>query len=213
MNWKQLPLGPLQTNCYVLYDNDKNAVIIDPAGDADKLLTYLQENDLHPVVILLTHAHFDHIGALDTVRDAYSIPVYLHDQESDWLGDAQKNGSGRMMPEAAFTTKPADHLLHSEGTLQLGSFEFQWLHTPGHSPGSVSYWHKETNTVFSGDVLFSGGVGRTDLYGGDMDTLLASIHEQLLELPENTVVACGHGPFTDIEAEMDSNPFINGFGA
>ncbi|MFB4164572.1 MBL fold metallo-hydrolase [Alteribacillus sp. JSM 102045] len=211
MNWKQIPLGPLQTNCYVLYDNEKDAVIFDPGGDAPILKKWLQENELKPLAILLTHAHFDHIGAVSEIRQLYNIEVYLHEKEKDWLTDPHKNGSALFMGDEFITSEQADHHINREGKLSIGSFSFEMFETPGHSPGSVSFYHSESETIFSGDVLFSGSIGRTDLPGGSHQELLNSIHDKLIDLPENTQVACGHGPTTTIGAEMDSNPFLNGF--
>ncbi|SDH50170.1 Glyoxylase, beta-lactamase superfamily II [Alteribacillus persepolensis] len=211
MNWKQIPLGPLQTNCYVLFNHQREAVIFDPGGDAHVLKSWLSKNDITPAAILLTHAHFDHIGAVSDIRQTYNIDVYIHEKEQDWLTDPGKNGSIHFLPDSPIQTEPADHLLQGNSSLNVGGFTLDMYETPGHSPGSISFYHKETEVVFSGDVLFSGSIGRTDLPGGNHQTLLTSIHQTLLELPENTTVACGHGPVTSIEAEMDSNPFLNGF--
>ncbi|SDI32252.1 MBL fold metallo-hydrolase [Natribacillus halophilus] len=209
MNWKQAPLGPAQTNAYVLHNQEGEAVIFDPGGAGEAFEAALKRDNITPLAILLTHAHFDHIGALDHIRDAFNIPVYLHKREESWLADPEKNLSIAMTPEG-ITSRPADYLLAGEKTLPVGPFTFQLYETPGHSPGSLSYYHEATGTVFSGDVLFQAGIGRTDLPGADEGTLLGSIHHKLLELPENTAVACGHGPTTTIAAEMDTNPFLNG---
>ncbi|SFE30358.1 MBL fold metallo-hydrolase [Alteribacillus iranensis] len=211
MNWEQIPLGPLQTNCYVLYNHQREAVIFDPGGDAGVLERWLQDNEITPVAILLTHAHFDHIGAVDDIKRTYNVDVYLHKNEEDWLGDPEKNGSARFLGGSSITIDKANHLLSGETVLSVGSFQFTMYETPGHSPGSISFYHQESSTVFSGDALFFGGIGRTDLPGGDHQLLLNSIHEKLLQLPEDTVVACGHGPTTTIGNEMDSNPFLHGF--
>ncbi|WP_252311714.1 MBL fold metallo-hydrolase [Sinobaca sp. H24] len=211
MDWKQIPLGPLQTNCYVLFNENKEAVIFDPGGHGDILNTWLIENDLRPQAVLLTHAHFDHIGAVEDVRQKWNIPVYLHETENDWLTDPEKNGSSRFLGGATIKAEPADVFITKESELQAGSFHFSLFHTPGHSPGSVSFYHKETETVFSGDVLFENGIGRTDLPGGDYETLIKSINDFLMPLPEDTAVACGHGNVTTIGNEMTSNPFLHGF--
>ncbi|WP_078552887.1 MBL fold metallo-hydrolase [Bacillus alkalicellulosilyticus] len=211
MNYKQIPLGPLQTNCYVLIDDAKKMVIFDPGGNGEQLNEWIAEQGFEPIAILLTHAHFDHIGAVDVVRQRWNIPVYLHKNEEDWLANPEKNGSAFFMGDAAITASKADHLLEKDGTLNVGSFSFTVLHTPGHSPGSVSYYFEKENVVFSGDALFSGSIGRTDLREGNHEQLLQSIHTKLLELPEETVVASGHGPLTTIGQEMDSNPFLSGF--
>ncbi|WP_059103254.1 MBL fold metallo-hydrolase [Shouchella shacheensis] len=208
---KQLPLGPLQTNAFVLQNKSNECVIIDPGGDGDALLRWLHQSEMHPLAILLTHAHFDHMGAVDDVRNAFGCPVYIHEAEQEWLVDPSQNGSERFgLP--AIKAKAADVVLtDKDEELTIGAFTFSLLKTPGHSPGSVSYYYQEEAIVFSGDALFASGIGRTDLPGGNHEQLLASIHEKLLTLPENTTVACGHGPVTTIGAEMDQNPFLSGF--
>ncbi|WP_216831718.1 MBL fold metallo-hydrolase [Alkalihalobacterium elongatum] len=211
MNWKQVPLGPLQTNCYLLINDQKEAVIFDPGGDGPQLNAYLKKEGITPLAILLTHAHFDHIGAVDDIRSEWNIEVYLHKDERDWLGDATKNGSAFFLGNQEIIIKDADHLIQEEGTLSIGSFKFSIYETPGHSPGSISFYFKPLGIVFSGDALFAGSIGRTDLPGGSHQLLLDSIHDKLLELPEETIVASGHGPTTTIGQEMDSNPFLSGF--
>lgn len=210
MEWKQIPLGPLQTNAYVLFNEDKEAIIFDPGGEGEKLNNWLKSEKLKPTAILLTHAHFDHIGAVDDVRDFWNIPVYIHKKEKDWLTDPKKNGSALFMGSNSVKVKNADYLIKEDGKLEIGSFLFEVLETPGHSPGSISFYFKKLGIVFSGDVLFAGGIGRTDLPGGSYEVLMDSINQKLMELPENTVVASGHGPLTRIGIEMDSNPFISG---
>lgn len=162
------------------------------------------------MAILLTHAHFDHIGAVDEVREHYNLPLYIHKREADWLGNTKKNGS--LYFGQRITAKQASHVLSdNDKLLKIGSFSFEILITPGHSPGSISFYLKGANAVFSGDALFAGSIGRTDLHGGNQEVLLQSIHDKLLVLPEETTVLSGHGPETTIGMEMDSNPFLSGF--
>jgi len=210
MKWRQLPLGPLQTNCYLYFNDKKECLVIDPGGDGNKLISILQQQQLKPIAILLTHAHFDHIGAVDDVRKQWNIPVYVHKNEKEWLSDPSQNGSQFFMAGAVSVSDP-DELIKGEGRLEIGSFVLQVYETPGHSPGSVSFYAKEADVVFSGDALFAGSIGRTDLPGGNHDQLLNSIHKKLLTLPEETIVLSGHGPETSIEQEMETNPFLNGF--
>ncbi|ALC81620.1 MULTISPECIES: MBL fold metallo-hydrolase [Bacillus] len=210
MKWTRIPLGPIQTNAYILEDDSGSALIVDPGAEAEKLISLIKEKNVKPLAILLTHAHFDHIGALDLVREEWNLPVYLHEEEKDWLQNPSLNGSARLLGQG-ITAKQADVLIEKDQKVKIGSFQFDIFHTPGHSPGSVSYYFQDEGIVLSGDALFKQGIGRTDLTGGSYDTLLKSIHEQLLTLPEPTIVLSGHGPETDIQTEMDENPFLNGF--
>lgn len=210
MNWTQLPLGALQTNCYVLSNQAGECIVFDPGAEGERLVQWLKENQLRPLAILLTHAHFDHIGAVEQVREAFSVPVYLHQAEAEWLTNPALNGSARFQL-GEVSGQPADHLLTDEASLTIGGFSFQLFHTPGHSPGSISYFFEEGNVVFAGDALFMGSIGRTDLPGGNHEQLIKSIHDHLLSLPEEVIVLPGHGPATMIGDEMERNPFLNGF--
>mgnify|MGYP006414901139 CR=1 FL=1 len=211
MKWKQIPLGPLQTNCYIVYDENKSCLIVDPGDNPKKLATVIEQLELKPEAILLTHAHFDHIGAVDRIRDKYGIKVYIHEKEKDWLSDPALNGSRHFMLNELIKARPADHLIKDEGVMSLGSFKFEVFETPGHSPGSISIYFSDAEFVLAGDALFNGSIGRTDLPGGNHNQLIKSIHDKLLTLPEQTEVLPGHGPTTTIGLEMDSNPFLNGF--
>lgn len=211
MKWSQIPLGIMQTNCYIVENEDGKCLLFDPGSDGTKLIQWLQEKKLQPLAILLTHAHFDHIGAVDEVREFYTIPVYLHEKEEKWLGDPMLNGSQYFRMKSLITAKAADHFFTKEEEKSLQGFNFFVYETPGHSPGSVSYFFETLGFVISGDALFKGSIGRTDLPEGNQPQLLASIHDKLLTLPEETVVLPGHGPVTTIIDEMDSNPFLNGF--
>ncbi|WP_210365923.1 MBL fold metallo-hydrolase [Bacillus sp. REN3] len=211
MKWKQIPLGPLQTNCYLVSDEDGSCLVVDPGAEPEKLISIIDRQGLKPVCILLTHAHFDHIGAVDMVREKYDIPVHVHFKEADWLDDPALNGSKYFMMQDAVKAKPAENLLGEEGEMTIDSFTFSVFYTPGHSPGSVSFYFPEDQFVLAGDALFKGSIGRTDLPGGNHSQLISSIHEKLLVLPEGTAVLPGHGPVTSIGDEMDTNPFLNGF--
>ena len=195
MEWKQVPLGTMQTNCYVLKKEDLSCLIIDPGSEGEKLIQYLKQEDLNPVAVVLTHAHYDHIGAIDTIREEYHIPVYLHENEKDWLSSPALNLGN-------VTVKEADELITGEQELTIGSFTFQIYETPGHSPGSISLYFKDDNIVCSGDVLFKGSIGRSDLPNCNPEQLMKSIHDKLLPLPENTTVLCGHGSVTTIGNEI-----------
>ncbi|MGP4080905.1 MBL fold metallo-hydrolase [Pseudalkalibacillus sp. R45] len=211
MEWKQLTVGPVQANCYLLWNGKREALIIDPGSEGDRINQEIETLGLKPSAILLTHAHFDHIGALDEVRSKWHVPVYLHQEELEWLGNPDLNGSSFFPMVQSVVMNEADHVLKGGQNLEIDGFSCKVLYTPGHSPGSVSFYFKESELVVSGDALFMGSIGRTDLPGGDHKRLLKSIHNQLLSLDEETQVLSGHGPSTTIGEEMNSNPFLNGF--
>jgi len=206
MKWIQIPLGPLQTNCYILLNSDKECIIFDPGDQGDDLNKYLKSEGFRPLAILMTHAHFDHIGAIDSVRDQWKIPVYIHEKESEWLTNSTLNGSARY--GINITSRAADNLISFEEPLEIGPFLLNILFTPGHSPGSISYYSKEANALFAGDTLFDGSIGRTDLPGGNHEQLLKSIKTKLFPFRDSTEVLPGHGPATTIKKEKASNPFL-----
>lgn len=211
MEYKQIPLGAIQTNCYLIWNDHKNCLIIDPGDNGTKLISIISKLELSPIAILLTHAHFDHIGAVETVRTEFSIPVYIHSKEDEWLINPKLNGSVSFRLPQPVVAKPADYYLDENPAMKIGDFTFKVLETPGHSPGSVTFYFEDEGVAFVGDALFYEGVGRTDLTGGNTRTLIDSIHNKLLVLPEETVVLSGHGRSTTIGHEMDHNPYLNGF--
>ncbi|URJ59569.1 MBL fold metallo-hydrolase [Paenibacillus polymyxa] len=199
-------LGPLQTNAYLLQGDDpQRAIIIDPGMNPGPLLRAIESLTIE--AILLTHAHFDHIGGVEEIRNAKGCPVYLHALEQDWLTSPKLNGS-LMWPEASppISTGPAEYDLAEGQQLNLIGHTFQVFHTPGHSPGSVSFLCGKD--LFSGDVLFRQGVGRTDLTGGRERDLYDSIQNKLFPLGDDVTVYSGHGPKTSIGYEKANNPYI-----
>lgn len=199
-------LGPLQTNAYLISRPGENkAVVIDPGMNPKPLLKRVADMEIE--AILLTHAHFDHIGGVEELRRLKGCPVYLHDAEADWLENPKKNGSARW-PDVTppITTAPAEYGLADGQILTVLGLSFKVFHTPGHSPGSVSLLYG--NHLFGGDVLFKLSVGRTDLPGGSQQELLDSIHGKLFELPDDTIVYPGHGPRTSIGFEKENNPYV-----
>lgn len=205
------PLGPIQTNCYIIQDELNNCLIVDPGEEGPRIIADIEHAGVTPLAILLTHGHFDHIGAVDAVRDRFGIEVYIHESEKSTLIDPAQNGSTRYPGLPLVRNKAADHLITEEGVMEIGPFKFEVRHTPGHSPGSVSFIFSEDRFAIVGDTLFRESIGRTDLPGGHTDTLLTSIHNKLLTLGEDFIIYPGHGTSTTPRFEMDHNPFLNGF--
>lgn len=206
MQVKQIPTGTIEENCYIIYKG-KDALIIDPGDETSKIKNELEELGVRPLAVLLTHTHFDHIGSLEDIRVDYDIPVYVSPEEQDWLGDPSKNLSAynpfevRANP-AEFTFSPAE-------TISVGPFSLKIVSTPGHSPGGVSFIFQEDGFVISGDALFRGSIGRTDLPGSEPEKIVPAIERELFTLPEDTIVYPGHGPQTTIEHEKRNNPYFN----
>lgn len=208
MQVESFVLGPVMTNCYLVYkEKGESGLVIDPGTGAEEVVRRIQTLNLNIEAILLTHAHFDHIGGVEEVRAATGAPVYVHPQEAEWLLEPELNGS-TLFPVEEVRCRPAEKTVEGGEQLTLLGETFSVFHTPGHSPGSVSY--RAGNFIFSGDVLFSGSIGRTDLPGGDYKTLMQTIDQVIMELPEETVVYSGHGPVTTVGREQDTNPFVIG---
>lgn len=213
LNVKALSLGPVQTNCYIVWNKNKDCIIFDPGEEENKIIKEIERHQLQPKAIFLTHAHFDHIGAVDSIRDKYQVPLYIHEKEVDWLSDPMKNGSGHYPILPNYTAKPPqeEHIIRKEQTFEIADMKFEAIFTPGHSPGSISYIFHDDHFAIVGDTLFHQSIGRTDLIGGSLEVLLKSIHEKLLVLPEEMIIYPGHGQKTTPQEEMETNPFLNGF--
>lgn len=207
MQVEHLTVGPVQTNCYLAINKEtKEAIIIDPGDDADRIGMRLMQLEAKPVAILLTHGHFDHAGAAKTLAAQYDILVYAHEKEAETLEDSRMNLSGPLAGGA--TTYHVDVFLKDEQELTLAGLHIRVLFTPGHTPGGCCYYFPREDVLFSGDSLFCGSVGRTDFPGGSMRTLVDSVRNKLMSLPENTIVYPGHDIETTIEQERMYNPFL-----
>ena len=200
-----LQLGMLATNCYLVANEETGElVIIDPADEAERIIARVRQMNARPVAILLTHGHFDHIGAVTSLQKTFAIPVCAMTEEQELLQNAQKNLSGLYGKPVMVQ---ADRFLRDGEKVQLAGFSFAVLHTPGHTVGGCCYYCKEEQVLFSGDTLFHGSVGRTDFPTGSMGMLHDSIHRKLFVLPAETAVYPGHGEATDIAYEKRYNPY------
>jgi hydroxyacylglutathione hydrolase len=203
----RLPNGQFVENCFLLADRrTSEAVIIDPGEESELFLAELESRGWSLQAIWLTHAHVDHILGVGEVRTRTGAPIYLHPADRP-IYDALPQYGGWIGMKVD-PPPPPDRELHAGQMVRVGEFEFEVRFTPGHSPGSVSFFGE--GMIFSGDVLFSGSVGRTDLPGGDAGTLMTTIQSQFLTLPDSTVVHTGHGPDTTIGIERLTNPFLTG---
>lgn len=205
MPFERLVVGPLGVNCYILGDDaTREAFVIDPGGNARDILNALERHQLKVSAIVNTHAHFDHVVALDEIRTATGAPFMIHAEEADTLARAQ--ASAALFGLAIPPQKPADRLLRDGDELSAGKISLKVLHTPGHTPGGICLL--DGKNLFAGDTLFQGSIGRTDFPGGDYGTLMRSIRDKLLPLPDDTVVYPGHGPSTTLREEKALNPFL-----
>lgn len=199
-------LGEVQTNCYFVFREDtKDCVIVDPAAEPERIEELIQKMELKPGAILLTHGHFDHIMAVDAVRERYQIPVYAAEAERNTLADESYNMAA-MIGVSALSVQ-ADHWLRDGDEIELLGQMVRCLLTPGHTEGGMCYYFPKAGILFSGDTLFRESVGRTDFPGGSMSVLIRSIREKLFVLPEAVQVYPGHGLITSIQNEKMFNPF------
>ncbi len=210
MTIKNFVFNELEVNGFVLYDETLECIIVDPGCNSPKQCTVLKEfvseHLLKPVFIVNTHGHFDHIFGNAWCKETYKCPLLIHEHDLHILEQGDKF-AGIFGFEIDRSPMPDRYLKHGE-TLVFGNTRLEILHVPGHSPGSIVLYSAPDQLMISGDVLFNGSVGRTDLPGGDHNQLISGIREKLMVLPRETVVWPGHGPRTTIGHEYDTNPFL-----
>jgi len=213
MNWmsssklqvEPLIVGPLFSNCYIIYDDkEKLGAVIDPGDDADIILTKVKEMDVEIKYILATHGHFDHIGAVAELKTALGADFLAHQDDFFFIEDG-KNAALRWGVHIQQPPKP-DRFIEDGDKIKIGKFEFKVIHTPGHSPGGVCFLYDRI--LFGGDTLFQGSIGRTDFRKGSFEDLKNSIRKRLYSLPDDTIVYTGHGPPTTIGDEKKYNAFV-----
>jgi len=202
---RKLEVGPIMANCFILgCESTKKAVVVDPGDDADRILMELSKLELKVKYLVNTHGHFDHVGANKRMKETTGADIAIHPDDEIMLGELSQSAS--MFGLSAENSPPADILLNDGDELAFGEISLKVIHTPGHSKGGICLY--TPGHLFAGDTLFKGSIGRTDLPGGDYDTLIASIKTKLLGIDDDTIVYTGHGPETSIGDEKRMNPFL-----
>ena len=202
-----IPVGLIMTNCYLVQNGKKEAALIDPGAQPDKILRYLKAEGLALKMILLTHGHFDHMGGVDGILKEYDVPVYIHPQDEEMTKTPSQNAS---MEFGGPGITCCTSRIYGEGDeIPFGDITFRVLHTPGHTQGSVCLLAEggEESALFTGDTVFAGSVGRTDLYGGSYPQIAASAR-RIDALPKNYRLLPGHGEETTLDYEREQNPYL-----
>ncbi len=205
MKLVRVQAGVYAVNCYIIYcEEKKEGIIVDPGGDVDTILDYIRENGLNIKYLILTHGHGDHIGGLKELKEKLNAKIAIHEEDAEMLKDASKNLSSQMPMQKV--ELEADILLSEGDIIEFGNEIAKVIHTPGHTRGGICLVINDS--IITGDTLFAGSIGRTDLYGGDYDTLIKSIKEKLMIYPDETKIYPGHGSPSTIGKERHRNPFL-----
>jgi glyoxylase-like metal-dependent hydrolase (beta-lactamase superfamily II) len=203
-------VNPLGENSFILSDESGECIFIDPGfyyhEEHQEIKDYVETNQLKPVKITNTHCHFDHIMGVEFAREEYNIPFCAHADDAFWVERAVNQGE--MFGFEMNPVQPIDVFLKENEYVEFGNSRLKIIHIPGHAPGHVVFYSEKENFLIAGDVLFYGSIGRTDLPGGNYETLISNIKNKLFVLPENTRVYCGHGPETILGFEKSTNPFL-----
>lgn len=207
---KKFVVNPLQENTFVISDETGKCIFVDPGFyfdvEHEEIKNYIADNKLKPMMIANTHCHFDHIMGVEFIRNEFKIPFAAHPDDAFWVEKAIDQGE-----MFGFNMQPVnlpDIFFDENEPLKFGNSVLEIIHVPGHSPGHVIFYSENDAVLIAGDVLFYGGIGRTDLPGGDYNTLITGIKEKLFRLPDEIKVYCGHGPDTNLGFEKTSNPFL-----
>jgi len=207
---KAFTFNPVQENTYVLYNGKAQCCIIDPGcyfpEENQELKAVIEKGGWKPVLLLNTHCHLDHVFGNQFIYDTWGLKLHIHEKEKPVLDFAPQSGMMWQMPFDNYTG-PLEYLKEGS-TIQIGDERLEIRFTPGHSPGSVSFYHEAGGFIIGGDVLFNGSIGRTDLPGGNFDVLIKSIQTEFFTLPDETKVYSGHGPMTTVGFEKMNNPFV-----
>jgi hydroxyacylglutathione hydrolase len=207
---KAFSFNPVEENTYILYNEKKECCIIDPGfyfpEEREKFKAFIEENNLQPTLLLNTHCHLDHVFGNKFVHDTWGLSLHIHEKEKQMLDLAPASGEMWQLP---FENYEGELIFIKETSgIKIGKDELEIRFAPGHSPGHVCFYDEADGFAISGDVLFHGSIGRTDLPGGDFHTLINSIQTQLFTLPDETKIYCGHGPMTTVGFEKMNNPFV-----
>jgi len=209
LKFDQLETGPLLTNCYIVGDSEsRKAAVVDPGGHVGAILSALDRLDLECELIINTHSHFDHVGGNHDLKERTGAEILIHSSEADML--TQLSGQARIFGISIENSPAADRTIDEGDVIEVGSVKMPVLHTPGHSPGGISLVIEGEKKILVGDLVFQGSVGRTDLPGGSMDTLVKMVNDKIFTHPDDTRLYPGHGPATTIGAEKRHNPYLNG---
>lgn len=204
----KIAVGSYAANCYIVADEvTKEALVVDPGAEPERILKRIADHGLSVKYIVLTHGHGDHIGAASALKAATQAPIYIHHEDAHMLEDASKNLTVTMGKSVAFS---ADQTIGHKEKLSVGAVSCKIIHTPGHTEGGICLYFEKDRVLISGDTLFYGSVGRSDLAGGNHKTLIGSITRELMALNDDVTVYPGHGSSTSIGFERRKNPFIQG---
>lgn len=209
MKIETLVVGPVETNCYIVSDPvSREAVVIDAGDDVDEILHYIKQEQLQVKYVLNTHGHFDHTQANDELRQKTGAPLAIHADDVELLLVPEKVSGDLYMP--AHGCKAPELILHNGDTIAFGSYNLRVIYTPGHSRGGCCFYEVDEKVCFTGDTLFKGSIGRTDLYGGNYSVLLKSVRDRLQVLADDTTIYPGHGPESNMAFERKTNPYLKG---